>query len=337
MNADLGIREIRTQAQRLASAGAWTDAGALLLEHAARIRSHPETAALLAESLVRTGRAREARDWLASVMPAIEASEDRASLRRATVLNGAAHFVLGELDVARRGFNDALKLARVDGDDSLVARAMSNLGAIANIEGDHSGALALYHLAISAHQRLGNTRGLAETFHNMAITIRDLGRLQEADELEQRSVEFARDAEQPLLMSIARMGRAELALRRGDASFAEATARRVAIEFAAAGEPVREAEAKRLAGVACTLSGKHAEARALLDFAVDRARQHGAVLHEAEALRSRAELHAAAAEPRSALDDARAALGLFGQLRATEDSAALLRWIEALPMERGGR
>ena len=335
MNADLGVREIRVQAQGLASAGAWTDVVALLLEHAARIRTHPETAALLAESLVRTGRAREAREWLAGVMPAIEASEDRASLRRATVLNGAAHFALGELDVARRNFNEALELARADGDDALVARAMSNLGAIANIEGDRSGALALYHLAISAHQRMGNTRGLAETFHNMAITVRDLGRWQEADELEQRSVEFARAADQPRLVSIARMGRAELALRRGDASFAEATARRVASDFAAAGEPVREAEAMRLAGVACMLNGKHAEARALLDFAVDRTRQHGAVLHEAEALRSRAELHAAVGNPRSALDDARAALGLFGGLRASEDSAALLRWIEALPLEPG--
>ena len=72
----------------------------------------------------------------------------------------------------------------------------------------------------------------------------------------------------------------------------------------------------------------------LLDFAVERARQHGAVLHEAEALRSRAELHAAVGDPHAALDDARAALGLFGQLRATEDSAALLRWIETLPLER---
>ena len=99
---------------------------------------------------------------------------------------------------------------------------------------------------------------------------------------------------------------------------------------------MREAEAIRLAGVACTLNGKHAEARVLLDFAVDRTRQHGAVLHEAEALRSRAELHAAVGESRSALDDARSALGLFGQLRATEESAALLRWIEALPLEPGG-
>ena len=94
-----------------------------------------------------------------------------------------------------------------------------------------------------------------------------------------------------------RLGRAELALRRGDASFADATARRAATEFAAAGEPVREGEAKRLAGVACTMNGKHSEARALLDFAVERARQHGGVLHEAEALRSRAEFQAVVGDP----------------------------------------
>lgn len=333
--SEITLRDVRTRAQRLTAAGAWADAATLLLDHAARIGTHPEAAALLAESLVRTGRAREAREWLAGVLPAIESSDDRASLRRATVLNGAAHFMLGELDVARQGFNEALELARIDGDDALVARAMSNLGAIANIQGDRTGALALYHLAISAHQRLGSTRGLAECFHNMAITIRDLGRLQEADELEQRSAEFARDAEQPLLVSIARLGRAEVALRRGDASFAEATARRAATEFAAAGDPVREGAAQRLAGVACTLTGKHREARELLDFAVDRARQHGAVFHEAEALRSRAELHAAAGSPMSALDDARAALGLFGQLRANDERAALLRWIDGLSLESG--
>lgn len=327
-----GIRDLRARAQRLAAAGAWPDAGALLLENAPRIRQHPECATLLAESLVRTGRAREARGWLDEVLPVIEASEDRASLRRATVLNGAAHFELGELDSARRAFSDALELARADADDSLVARAMNNLGAIANIEGDWTGALTLYHLAISAHQRLGDTRGLAECFHNMAITIRDLGRFEEADELEQRSAEFARDAKQPILVSIARLGRAELALRRGDATLAEAGARRVAQEFGAAGEFVREADAQRLAGVACTVAGKYREARALLNFAVERSQLHGAILNLAEALRSRAELLAATSEPMAALDDARAALGLFGQLHATEDTAALLRWMETLAL-----
>jgi tetratricopeptide (TPR) repeat protein len=332
MNAPESISDLRVQAQRLAASGSWTDAGELLRAHASRLRTHPETAALLAESLVRTGRAREASEWLAEVLPAIEASDDRASLRRATVLAGAAYFVLGALDEARHGFNQAMELARADGDDALVARAMSNLGAIANIEGDHSGALALYHLAVSAHQRLGNARGLAEAFHNMAISYRDLGRLAEADECEQRSAEFAREAAQPLIASIAGLGRAELALRRGDASFAEAKARRAAEEFAAAGDVVREAEASRLAGVACTVNGKLGEARILLDFAVERTARHGAMLNQAEALRSRAELHAATGARGAALADGRTALGLFEQLRAHDDVTALRRWIDSLPL-----
>lgn len=332
MSTDSRIREIRTQAQRLATAGAWSDAGALLREHTQLIRHHPECATLLAEALVRTGQAREARAWLGDVLASIEGSEDRASFRRATVLAGAAHFELGELDDARRAFSDALDLARADADDALVARAMNNLGAIANIEGDWTGALALYNLAVSAHQRMGNTRGLAECYHNMAITFRDLERLDEADELEQRSAEFARDAQQALLVSIARLGRAELALRRGDPSLAEAAARRVAQEFGDAGEPVREADALRLAGVACTATGKYGQARALLDFALERTRQYGAVLNEAETLRARAELFAASGAPNAALDDARTALGLFGQLHATRETAALLRWMATLPL-----
>ncbi len=333
MSPDSRLRELRIQAQQLATVGKWSDAGALLLENATLIREHPECAALLGEALVRTGRAREARAWLSDVLHIMQASEDRASLRKATVLSGAAHFELGELEDARRAFLDALDLARTDADDALVARAMNNLGAIANIEGDWTGALALYHLAVSAHQRMGNTRGLAECYHNMAITFRDMGRLEQADELEQRSAEFAHDSRNLLLVSIARLGRAELALRRGDPTLAEAGARRVAHEFAVAGDPVREADALRLAGVACTATGKYPEGRRLLNFALARARQHGAVLNEAETLRSRAELLAASGAPDAALDDARAALGLFRQLHAEQDSAALLRWIEALSLE----
>ncbi len=327
--------EVRAHARRLVNDGAWSSVAAWLQEHAVDTRAVPELAALLAEALVRTGRAHEARDWLAEVLPGIEASGDRASLRRATVLSGAAHFQLGALDLARLAFSEALELARFDADDALVARAMNNLGLIANIEGHWTEALSLYHLAVSAHQRMGNSRGLAECYHNMAITYRDLERLAEADELEQRSVEFARESQQGWLVSVARLGRAELALRRGDASLAEAGARRVADEFAAAGDPVREADALRLAGVACQVSGKYGDARALLDDALRRTREHGAVLNEAETLRARAELLAATGEPNAALADARSALGLFGQLHAERETAALLRWIDALPLGSG--
>ncbi|MBL8998280.1 MAG: tetratricopeptide repeat protein [Gemmatimonadales bacterium] len=326
---DLGT--LGAEARRLAGASAWRDVADLLLPHAERLAERPEIGVVLVEALVRTGRAREARQRVDALLPVLQARHDRASLRRGTVLRGAAAFSLGDLDEARAAFTQALEMARRDGDDALVARTMNNLGAVANIEGDQRGALALYKLAISAHQRVGDLRGLAECYHNMAISVRDLGQVEDADELERRSAEFARDAGLSVLVSIARMGRAELALRRGDPSFAEATARRVAAEFAAAGEPVREAAAHRLTGIACFQAGRFEEARRFLDSALARARTHGAVLHEAEALRSRAELFAGTGDHAAALADARSALGLFGQLRAKDDVAALLRWIDSLP------
>ncbi len=330
MSAALAMHEVRARAQHFANAGAWSDATALLLQHEARIREHPPCAALLAESYMRTGRAREAREWLAGVLPAIELSDDRASLRRATVLFGAAHFALGELERARRRFEEAMELARADGDDPLVARSMYNLGTIANITGDRTGALALYRLALSVLQRLGDRQGLAECYHNMAITYRDLGKWSEADELEQRSAEFARDAGQPRIVSIARLGRAKLALQRDDLDFAEATARFAAADFAALGDPVLEAAAKRLAGVACTRRGDYARARELLDFAVTRSLHHEATLTAAESLRSRAELALAEGNRVAARQDAEEALRLFDKLSAVEDLRALQRWISAL-------
>jgi len=143
--------------------------------------------------------------------------------------------------------------------------------------------MALYNLAVSAHQRLGNRRGLAECYHNMAITYRDLGRLEEADELEQRSV----------------------------------------------------ADALRLAGVACTKQGKFTECRILLDEALERTRELGALLNAAETLRARAELLWASSEPDLWLSDARSALGLFHQLGAEREYAAIMRWIDGLGVDEG--
>lgn len=335
MSTNLSAGELRAEAQRLASLGAWGEVHSLLLGQQDAVRQSIECTALLAEALLRTGQSRVAGDWLSATLPTLRSTHDRRHFRRATMLWGAAYFEQGDLEQARDAFNSALELARADADDVVVARAMNNLGAIANIEGKWAEAMALYNLAVSAHQRLGNRRGLAECYHNMAITYRDLGRLEEADELEQRSVAHARDSDEFRLVAHARLGRAEIALRRGDPSLAEASARRVAKEFADAGDPVREADAWRLAGVACTKQGKFTESRILLDEALERTRELGALLNAAETLRARAELLAASGEPEMALADARSALLLFHQLGAEREYAAILRWIERLDLDEG--
>src|SRR5207248_6006429 len=66
---------------------------------------------------LRTGRPREARACLLEALARPALWRERATLRRATNLLGAAHFALGEIDPARRAFEGALAMGRDDGDD----------------------------------------------------------------------------------------------------------------------------------------------------------------------------------------------------------------------------
>src|ERR687885_321343 len=203
-----------------AATGEWDTVRWLLTAHAAAAREHPELVTLRGEAELRTGHPREARSWLAETLPVVERSGDRAALRRAINQIGVAEVELGALEDAERTLGRALELGRRDGDDLLVARATNNLGAIANIRGQRGEALALYQLAIPAYQRLGHLVGLAESLHNMAISFRDLGRFEAADECEQRAIDYAREAGNEALLALANLGRAELALRRCDGGLA---------------------------------------------------------------------------------------------------------------------
>jgi tetratricopeptide (TPR) repeat protein len=319
---------LRDRAAALARTAAWGDLATLLESHRDDGAGDvPELIALRAESLLRTGRPRDARACLAPHMeePALQA--ERPTLRRATNLLGAAHFALGDIDAARRAFEHALEMGREDADDLLVARATNNLGAIANIRGQREQALALYHLAIPVYQRLGSPLGLAQAFHNIAITFRDLGQLDRADECERRAIEFARQGGSEHLVALARLGRADISLRAGDAMLAEAGARHAAQSFAALGDPINQADALRLAGAASLARGDHDAARDALDSALALARAQGSALHEAEALRTRAELARARGDAAAARRDAESAITVFEQLGAEEDAAQLRAWL----------
>lgn len=316
-----------SRARALAAAGAWDELRALLGGQAREAGAHPELVTLLAEAFLRTRYPRRARTWLRRTLRRVERSGDRAALRRAVNLSGAAYFELGELEEARRDFSRALELGREDADDLLVARATNNLGLIANIRGLHDAALALYQLAVPSYQRLGHALGLAESYHNMAISFRDSAQLERADECERRAAEFAREAGNPRLAAMARVGRAELSFRRGDAELAAAEARAAARQFETIGDPTQQADALRLCGVSALALGRLDDARVALDAAVELARTHGNALIEAESRRARAECAAAAGDATRAHDDAERALAIFVHLGSEREAGELRDWM----------
>jgi len=326
--AEALLADLRASAER----GAWVEVAQLCGERLdpGWIPNQPELGALQAEALLRLG---EFRSALASVEPAVPAFErrgDRAGLRRAVNLIGAAHFELGNLAEAEAAFERALELATADRDDLLVARATNNLALIANIRGQHDTALTLYQLAVASYQKVGGTAGLAGTFHNMAITYRDLRHLEEADDYERRAIEFAKQDRDPRLHAMARSGRAELSLLRGESRVAEAGARIAAGEFAAIPDPMGEADAMRLVGVAREAMGSAEAALDALDRSVFLAQQHGNAVIEAEARRARGRILATVGQTVRAREDGQAAIAIYGRLGAESEQALLEAWLSRL-------
>ena len=205
-----------------------------------------------------------------------------------------------------------------------------DLAVIATIHGRHDEALGLYAIALPVYQRLGNVNGLAESYHNAAIALRKLQRLAEADEHEQRAADFARQARNDHLVALIFVGRAEISLLRGDAALAEARAIRAAKELGGVPDPVRQADAIRLCGVAQLALGKLEFASASLDRAVQLSAANGNALIEAESLWARAQVWMARGERARALTDARHAFTIFARLDAPTELATIGAWLAAL-------
>jgi tetratricopeptide (TPR) repeat protein len=327
MEHGLAGDSLLSEARSRVASGAWDDVRALLVSRESEVRLQPELIAMLGEAYLRTHAPREARSWLEGATPELRRVGDRVALRKATNLAGVAHFELGELDDAESAFHGAFTLGRLDGDDLLLARATNNLGLIANVRGRHAEALTLYRMAIPSYQRLGQPRGLAESYHNLAITFRDLADLERAEDCEWRAMEFARRAPDDRLVAMAETGLAELQLLRGDAAIAEARARRGAVAFERIGDAQGEANALRIVGLAAVGLAKLDVAGEALDRAVTLASERGFALVEGESRRARAQLALARGDLASARSDADAALEIFERLGSASEARTLREWI----------
>ena len=311
------------RARELARAGAWSDVVVLLEPMKSAAAGSGDYSVQYAEALMRVGRERSACEWLREAIPGLVARGDAVNHRRALNLLGVGSFSLGDLDEASNALNTVVELAAEADDLLLFARATNNLGALANLRGEHEAALGHYRLAVPAYQRLGQRRGLAESYHNIAITYRDIGVLDQADEHERRAIDYAADGVAPRVVAMGRIGRAEVALRMGDPQFARGTAQRAAEELNELQDPMNEADAHRLVGAAATVMGRFADADAAFARALSIARERGHTLVEAETLRDRARGMFARGAHEQARADAEAATALFEKLGATSEIEAL--------------
>jgi tetratricopeptide (TPR) repeat protein len=310
--------ELLRTARADAAAGCWSDLRELLADRESECRVRPELAVLLAEAEMRLGNPRATRDLLTEFIPLLEQVAPLGeSLRNAVNLLGAALFALGDIADAERAFWRAVDMARAAGDLLRVARAANNLGAIANLRGRHQLALTLYELAMSVYEGKNATTGIAETYHNMAITYRDLHDFNRAEEYELHALAFANEADELRVQQMARVGLAELMLLRGNPSAADDQATRAALVCALEVDAIGEADALRLVGEARAALGAKEEALDAFDRAVTLARRQGYRLVEAEALQARATLRRSMRMSRRADEDETMAGEILRRMQGT--------------------
>lgn len=319
-----------TTARQRAAAGAWREVASMLAPHAAEHLGLAEAAVLFSEAILYLGEERRALALLRAIVPDLAPGTDRGLYRRAVNMIGVACFAVGELGEATAALQVALDMATQDDDPLLLAQATNNLGAIANLQGRHEEALWHYRLAIPTLQRIGQRQRLANVHHNIGITFRDTGDLDEADENERRAIEYATESDIPRLAAMCRTGRAEIALLRGDAPLAETTARLAVEELESMGDALNEADAQRVVGTACAAQQRYDDALVAFGRALSIAREHGHALTEAESLRDRMHVWVRRGERAPALDDARAAMTIFEKLGATTERDALNERIASL-------
>src|SRR2546428_14081338 len=66
------------------------------------------------------------------------------------------------------------------GDLATTGRCSNNLGIISNLRGRHAEAIGSWEIAVAAFERAGLRQGVAECYHNLAITNRQQGALHPA-------------------------------------------------------------------------------------------------------------------------------------------------------------
>lgn len=221
--------------------------------------------------------------------PARRTGSDRLT-RRLLNLQAALRFERGDVEDARRLWDQLLERATRDGDQDMVAKTSNNLGVLHTLHDRPREALGAYARARAACQRIGDRRGLAQAFQNLAITYRETDFFAEAHTHFDEAAAHARAVRAEDVLGRVEEERALLFLLEGDPMMAEVGARRALERLAAIGDVAGQGEALRVLGLVELADGRLAEAGEHLEGALDHAATTGAPLLEAETLEALAAL-----------------------------------------------
>jgi tetratricopeptide (TPR) repeat protein len=166
---------------------------------------------------------------------------------------------------------------------------------------------------------MGDLRGLAEAYNNMATAYRDKEFWHEAGKYYAKSLKFARQVGDAVIEAQASLNRVELYLLMHDLELAEKQCQIAVRAFHGLNHKAGEADACRLLGVVYTRRDNWGLARKYLDEALQMNTQHDNRLGLAETHRSYAEYWQAKRNKKSALKHLQKAIEHYKRLKAQRE------------------
>jgi putative nucleotidyltransferase with HDIG domain len=248
----------------------------------------------------------------------------------AEALNALGGFEMerGALERAREIYGRALALSDVS--EEIRGRIEQNLGILANIQGDHKGALSHYTRALEACRRGGDDRGAAYAYHNLGMVSADQQQWEQAREYFQKSLHLADILPDLRLRGLCLLNRAEVQLALQQYDPALRSAEEALNIFNELDLELAKADAYKMLGIVFRETGRPALAESRLKTAVELAGATGAVLSEAEATRELALLCQTMGRNRDALALLSTSHRLFRQLHAQVDLVDVAAKVEDL-------
>ena len=275
----------------------------------------------------RLGRLDVGQQWAMVALSRARVLGDRTLEVRGLNVCGAIALERGGISEATSFFTRAQEEAMQDNDMATLGRCANNLGIIANMQGDYGRAVGAYTRAIAAYQKARNDRGIAESQHNLGITYREQGRLEDAMNATDTAMREAERLGDRRLKAQALAGRAEIQVARGEPELAIREAQRAVVIHRDLKDAVRETEDLRILAGALGAAGRKEEAEAMFREVIARAAKHERPLLVAVAQRDLAYLLARegnVAAAREVAQTARATLDRLGAKAEAEKLDALL-------------
>jgi putative nucleotidyltransferase with HDIG domain len=247
-----------------------------------------ETFTQIAQLVAKQGDHDRALGYLHRAIAAFRRLDDKPGICKALRNLGVIYVELGEFEEGESTFTESIALAAVIGERVLYADLVNNLGAIMNMRGNPRRALELYAESLEIYDAHNEIRKAAYARNNIAITLFEGGKLDEALEKFTAAGEVAHQIKDASLALIVNINLADLHLRRG--AHAEAKKNSAAAERYLVENELRNGhlvEIKKIAGKIASGESDFISAIAAFNEALIISREVGAKYQEAEILTER--------------------------------------------------